>query len=285
MSEENALVIVAGYQDLDAARRDFDTLTEGAKAKRIPLRGAVLVGKDAGGTPVVVDTGNRLGRRGAAWGAGAGLAVGLFSPALLASAAVGAAAGALAGTFANHRVKSGLADKIGEALAAGSAVIISVVAPEGRLAAEQAMAASPMKSVAELSHKTLRSLGAALARLDEPEPAEPAPTATVDTEMAVDPLLTGVAWSWLTEALDSGEVQRRAESATVTRTTSESFGALDAQPPVGDVEMRASWTPIDTELRHHLIAWTVLLATMAGLPPLPDTVSRFPVSGPFGPTR
>ena len=110
-------------------------------------------------------------------------------------------------------------------------------------------------------------------------------TATVDTEMAVDPLLTGVAWSWLTEALDAGEVRRRAESATVTRTTSESFGALDAQPPVGDVEMRASWTPIDTELRDHLLAWTVLLATMAGLPPLPDTVSRFPVSGPFGPTR
>ncbi len=162
MSEENALVIVAGYQDLDAARHDFDTLTERAKAKSVPLRGAVLVGKDAEGTPVVVDTGNRLGRRGAAWGAGAGLAVGLFSPALLATAAVGAAAGALAGTFANHRVKSGLADKIGEALAAGSAVIISVVAPEGRLAAEQAMAASPMKSVAELSHKTLRSLGAAL---------------------------------------------------------------------------------------------------------------------------
>ena len=92
MSEEHALVIVAGYQDLDAARRDFQTLTDRTKDKDIPLRGAVLVGKDSEGDPVVVDTGNRLGRRGAAWGAGAGLAVGLFSPALLASAAVGAAA-------------------------------------------------------------------------------------------------------------------------------------------------------------------------------------------------
>ena len=142
MSEENALVIVAGYQDLDSARRDFETLTDRTKDKHIPLRGAVLVGKDDEGNPVLVDTGNRLGRRGAAWGAGAGLAVGLFSPALLASAAVGAAAGALAGTFANHRIKSGLADKIGQALAAGSGVIIAVVPPQGRLAIEQALSGS-----------------------------------------------------------------------------------------------------------------------------------------------
>ncbi len=114
MGEENALVIVAGYQDLDSARGDFETLADRAKDKHIALRGAVLVGKDDEGNPVLVDTGNRLGRRGAAWGAGAGLAVGLFSPALLASAAVGAAAGALAGTFAHHRIKSGWPTRSGK---------------------------------------------------------------------------------------------------------------------------------------------------------------------------
>lgn len=86
MSEDNALVLVAGYQDLDSARHDFQTLVDAAKDKSIPLQGAVLIGKDAEGSPVLVDTGNRLGRRGAAWGAGVGLAIGLFSPALLASA-------------------------------------------------------------------------------------------------------------------------------------------------------------------------------------------------------
>ncbi|CPR11977.1 sulfatase [Mycobacterium bohemicum DSM 44277] len=44
MSEEHALVIVAGYQDLDLARRDFGTLAERTEGKQIPLRGAVLVG-------------------------------------------------------------------------------------------------------------------------------------------------------------------------------------------------------------------------------------------------
>lgn len=69
MSEDNALVLVAGYQDLDSARHDFQTLVDAAKDKSIPLQGAVLIGKDAEGSPVLVDTGNRLGRRGAAWGA------------------------------------------------------------------------------------------------------------------------------------------------------------------------------------------------------------------------
>ncbi|KZS67716.1 sulfatase-like hydrolase/transferase [Mycobacterium ostraviense] len=166
MSEDSALVIVAGYQDIDSARHDFENLTGRANAKTLPLQGAVLVGKDDEGNPVLLDTGNRLGRRGAAWGAGVGLAVGLFSPALLAAGlvggAVGAATGALAGTFAHHRIKSGLADKIGQVLSAGSAVIIVVTPAAGRLPVEQTLAGSPMKSVAELSHSTLRSLGAAL---------------------------------------------------------------------------------------------------------------------------
>lgn len=52
MSEDNALVLVAGYQDLDSARHDFQTLVDAAKDKSIPLQGAVLIGKDAEGSPV-----------------------------------------------------------------------------------------------------------------------------------------------------------------------------------------------------------------------------------------
>jgi arylsulfatase A-like enzyme/uncharacterized membrane protein len=162
MSEKPALVIVGGYQSLDTARHDFQTLTDRAKDKSLVVRDAVLVGKDAEGNRVLVDIGNRLGRRGAKWGAGAGLAVGLLSPMSLATAAIGAAAGAVAGTFVNQRFKSGLGDKIGEAMAADSAVIIAVAPGDHRLAVQQALAGSPMKSVAGLSHWTLRGFGAAL---------------------------------------------------------------------------------------------------------------------------
>ncbi len=163
MPEEHAIVVVAGYQDLDAARRDFEALADRVKDKQIALRGAVLVGKDADGKPVLIDTGNHVGRRGASWGAGVGLAVGLFAPALLASAAVGAAAGAVAGTFADHRIKSGLQEKIGQALTAGSGVIIAVSPPGSRLAIEQALAGSPAKSVAGSDKPALRGLESALA--------------------------------------------------------------------------------------------------------------------------
>jgi arylsulfatase A-like enzyme/uncharacterized membrane protein len=162
MNEEHALVVVAGYQDLEAAKREFGTLTGRVKDNSIDLRGAVLVGKDADGKPLLIETGNQLGRRGAKWGAGVGVVVGLFAPALLASAVVGAAAGALAGTFADHRLKSGIGEKIGQALAAGWGVIIAVLPPKSRLAVEQVLASSPMKSVVQLESSTIRGLESAV---------------------------------------------------------------------------------------------------------------------------
>ncbi|POX90345.1 hypothetical protein C3B43_07095, partial [Mycobacterium kansasii] len=72
MSDDHALVLVAGYPDLAAAHGDFDTLTERVSNRTLALTGAVLVGKDTDGKPVLIDTGNRLGRRGAAWGVGVG---------------------------------------------------------------------------------------------------------------------------------------------------------------------------------------------------------------------
>ena len=163
MSEEHELVLVAGYQDLDRARRDFDALADQVKSNRIALKGAVLIAKDADGNAAVIDTGNHLGRKGAGWGAGVGVAVGLFAPPLLASAAIGVAAGGLAGKFAEHRVKSGLQDKIGQALAEGTAVVIAVLPPASRLSVEQALAGSALKSVVEMDSSTLKGLEASLA--------------------------------------------------------------------------------------------------------------------------
>jgi arylsulfatase A-like enzyme/uncharacterized membrane protein len=163
MSGEHALVLVAGYEELKGARRDFDALAERVKDKRIALRGAVLVAKDADGNATMIDTGDHLGRKGAGWGAGVGVAVGLFAPPLLASVVIGAAAGGLVGKFADHRIKSGLQDNIGQALAAGSAVVIAVLPPGSRLAVEQALAGSAMTSVVEMEAPTLKGLEASLA--------------------------------------------------------------------------------------------------------------------------
>ena len=71
----------------------------------------ILVGKDADGKVVVADTGNHLGRKGAGWGGGVGVLVGLFAPPLLASVAVGAAAGAIVGKFAGHKVTAAIQEQ------------------------------------------------------------------------------------------------------------------------------------------------------------------------------
>lgn len=95
--------------------------------------------------------------------------------------------------------------------------------------------------------------------------------AEVEPEEAADSLLPAVGWSWLTDALDTWQAAFHGAGGTVTRLAEESFG-LD-RPPTAKVEIRASWTPRDTELGRHLAAWCDLLCQAAGLPPVPPDVS------------
>ncbi|WP_428961316.1 DUF3000 domain-containing protein [Micromonospora fluostatini] len=92
-------------------------------------------------------------------------------------------------------------------------------------------------------------------------------TADLEADLAADPLLPAVGWTWLTDALDAQEARHRALGGTVTQTMSTRFGELAGPPTTGDIEIRASWTPLGDELVRHLMAWCTLLASTAGLPP------------------
>jgi hypothetical protein len=96
--------------------------------------------------------------------------------------------------------------------------------------------------------------------------------AGLEPEMAADPLVTSVAWTWLMEALDQRGAAFHAPSGTVTRVTSESFGAMADRPVAAELEIRASWTPDDLDLGAHLQAWSDVLCQAGGLPPLPHGV-------------
>ena len=100
--------------------------------------------------------------------------------------------------------------------------------------------------------------------------------AELEPEVAGDPMLGGVGWSWLIEALESRGVDYGAEAGTVTRVVSESFAGLADREPTVEMEVRASWTPHGSDLGAHLLAWSDLLCTIAGLPPLPDGVVALP---------
>ena len=100
--------------------------------------------------------------------------------------------------------------------------------------------------------------------------------APIDVEIASDPMLPSVGWSWLLDALTLAGAEYRAAGGTVTRTTSERFGALSDHPPAADVEIRASWSPVGTDLGPHLVAFGELMCTAAGLPPTPPGVVVMP---------
>jgi len=162
MSDDVMLVLVAAYTDDALARSDFDRLLAEIKAKTVKAEGAIVVSKDAQGAVTMLDAGDHLGRRGAKWGSGLGVVVGLFSPPMLASVVAGAAAGAVVGSFADRKLKSGLEEKIGAALPASGALVITVVDADSRLAAEQLLDGSPAKSVVEMDAGGMRDLKASL---------------------------------------------------------------------------------------------------------------------------
>jgi len=149
MSDDKTDVLVAGYQDIGTATDDFESLVAQVKARKLEIEGVILVTHDREDNVSVRQTGDHLGRKGAGWGGGVGLAVGLFAPPLLASAAVGAVAGGLVGRFVDHRVENEIHDKIGENLPPGSAGIIAVFDEGQRLAVEQALSGSLLKSVVQ----------------------------------------------------------------------------------------------------------------------------------------
>ncbi|MFE3193156.1 DUF3000 domain-containing protein [Nocardia sp. NPDC059240] len=90
--------------------------------------------------------------------------------------------------------------------------------------------------------------------------------ADIDSALAADPLLPEVAWSWLVDALDS-RTPFTALGGTVTSTSSVRYGDIAGPPRAHQLELRASWTVTDTEMRPHVEAFCEVLAFAAGLPP------------------
>ncbi len=90
----------------------------------------------------------------------------------------------------------------------------------------------------------------------------------LDAELAADPLLPEVGWSWLTDALDASGAEYTALGGTVTDTSSARFGDIAGPARTDDLELRASWTPLDEDLVKHGEAFCDLMSSVVGLPPV-----------------
>jgi hypothetical protein len=104
--------------------------------------------------------------------------------------------------------------------------------------------------------------------------------ADLEPEMAADPLINEVGWSWLTEALDARSSGHRKISGTVTTVVTEGFGSKQDEPTSTSFELRASWSPdiadgISAGLDGHVAAWCDVIGMAAGLPPIAPGVAAF----------
>jgi Protein of unknown function (DUF3000) len=104
--------------------------------------------------------------------------------------------------------------------------------------------------------------------------------AELEPDIGADPLINEVGWSWLIEALDSRTTGYRNISGTVTTVVTQGFGGKQDEPTSTGFELRASWSPGETEatssaLGEHLAAWCDVVCVAAGLPPIAPGVAAF----------
>ncbi|WP_067780588.1 DUF3000 domain-containing protein [Actinomyces vulturis] len=91
--------------------------------------------------------------------------------------------------------------------------------------------------------------------------------AKVDHDIAVDPCLGEVAWSWMADALECAGAGYHHRVGTVTRVMSETFGGLELSDSCAHIEIRASWTPVTDDLTPHCEAWFDLIRVACGHEP------------------
>ncbi|MCW1958224.1 MAG: DUF1269 domain-containing protein [Mycobacterium sp.] len=164
--DDHELVLIAGYRDLESAETDFNEIERRTK-HGLEMRAAALVRKNADGHPEVVEAANRHGRTAVGVGAGVGALFGLFAPPLGLSMVVGAAAGGLLAAFSEHELRSHLQSEVGEALQTGTAVILSVVYPHGRVPMELTMENASGFRELRLSRSTVNQIEGTVTELME----------------------------------------------------------------------------------------------------------------------
>jgi hypothetical protein len=101
--------------------------------------------------------------------------------------------------------------------------------------------------------------------------------ADISFDMVHDPSLPQVGWAWFLDALRSHSANFAEPNGTVSVLSSTTFAErATGHNSVGELEIRASWTPqFDPDddvysLTHHLAAWQDLLRMMTDIAPVPE---------------
>lgn len=121
-------LIVADFNDIDAAWEAYELLKSVEDGQRLEIESVVVVKCDADGKIEVQKATDHSTRRGLGWGVVGGVVLGvIFPPSIIASAAVLGAGGAAVGKARELHHRSELADELAGALDPGHSGIIALV--------------------------------------------------------------------------------------------------------------------------------------------------------------
>lgn len=128
MSDVPVQIVVAAFQDENAANEALNELKQLKKAKLIGIQNAAVIRKDEKGKIHIRETADMGGGKGAAIGGVAGAAIGLLAgPALVVPVAVGALVGGLTAKLRDSGFSDQRLETLGEGLKPGTSAIIAVV--------------------------------------------------------------------------------------------------------------------------------------------------------------
>ena len=171
----------------------------------------------------------------------------------------------------------GMLSGLGEVTPREEIVLTQIPSPKG--IAPEAVAIS-----AEVAHETASDHGVSrLVYCRDPEMPEGWNSefriigyakSPIELEMAKDDYTASMPWEWLKDCLKVSGAQFAHEAGTTTTVISTGHGSLVSQPQHGELEIRASWAPLDFDLSNHLRGWMELVALISGLPPKDGKVVR-----------
>ena len=171
----------------------------------------------------------------------------------------------------------GMLSGLGEVTPREEIVLTQIPSPKG--IAPEAVAIS-----AEVAHETASDHGVSrLVYCRDPEMPEGWNSefriigyakSPIELEMAKDDYTASMPWEWLKDCLKVSGAQFAHEAGTTTTVISTGHGSLVSQPQHGELEIRASWAPLDFDLSNHLRGWIELVALISGLPPKDGKVVR-----------
>lgn len=87
---------------------------------------------------------------------------------------------------------------------------------------------------------------------------------SLEPDIASDAHADEAAWSWLVEALSKNKCSYSAIAGTVTKVNSSGFGALGGEQNHAEIEIRASWSPTDSNFGSQLNAWQDFILGLSG---------------------